>query len=97
MEKTMIRSYRLDGDLLEVLFIYDEEWKRYSGVYPSFDEHPRITPEGRNWVNTWNDGCPYAEEDFSDCGSCRFFRREHPGDLIGVCDNPDLINNKHPE
>ncbi|MBE5922640.1 MAG: hypothetical protein E7269_07805 [Lachnospiraceae bacterium] len=58
-----------------------------SGHTPDFVENPRFTPNGKPWVNVTNVGCPYAEKDFDDCGSCRFFRQERPGDLIGICEN----------
>lgn len=79
------RSYRLDGDVVEVPFSYDETTGMYFGEYPDFSETPRITPLGRRWVNAIGEGCQYADETYGDCGSCRYFIPEQTGDLIGVC------------
>lgn len=87
MECKKRRIFQIDGDFLEVLFYYDEGSGHYFGEYPDFEETPRYTPNGRKWVNVTIVGCPYAEEDFDDCGSCRYMKREHPTDLIGVCGN----------
>lgn len=81
------RIYCLDGDTVEVSFILDAETQLYFGEFPDFLEKPRSTPRGRPWVNVTHDTCPYAEQEYGDCGSCKFFRCEHPGDLIGICEN----------
>lgn len=88
------KTFSIDGDLLEVPVIYDEEIKKHIIDYPDFLKCPRITPGGRLWVNVTNEQCPYADTEYGDCGSCRFFRCESPGDLIGVCDNDALIVRK---
>lgn len=90
ISKVKNRLYTLDGDVVAVPFIYDNEMNGYFGNYPDFKEMPRLTPEGRQWVNVTMEGCPYADTDYGDCGSCQFFRCEHPGDLIGICDNEKL-------
>ncbi len=91
MAETKIRLYSLDGDTVQVCFEYDEEIGKYFGEYPNFDIEPRITPGGRAWVNVTKDNCPYADKIYGDCGSCKFFRSESPGDLIGICENENLI------
>ena len=91
MVSPKIRLYKLDGDTVEVAFIYDSELDRHFGEYPDFTESPRITPSGRRWVNVTTEGCPYADERYGDCGSCKHFRCERDGDLIGICDNELLV------
>ena len=92
MDNTKIRHFKLDGDLIEVPVIYDKEIEQHIVDYPDFIKCPRITPGGRSWVNATNDQCPFADEKYGDCGSCSFFRCEKPGDLIGVCDNEELMS-----
>ncbi len=84
------RVYCLDDDTVEVDFVFDAETQLYFGDFPDFSENPRHSPRGRAWVNVTNDVCPFAEEEYGDCGSCKFFRCEHPGDLIGICENEHL-------
>lgn len=87
MIKTKKRLYRLSGDALEVIFVYDKDTDMYFGEYPDFDSTPRYTPDGKKWVNVTKDDCPYADMDFGDCGSCKYFECEKAGDLIGICNN----------
>lgn len=91
MAKIKTRLYRLDGDTVEVPFSYDKTLDRYFGDYPDFSENPRITPSGKPWVNVTWDGCEFADDEFGDCGSCKYFRSEKLGDLIGICENEKLI------
>ncbi len=91
MNRVSSRLFTIDGDTVEIKSVYDAEIGQYIYDYPDFNENPRITPDGRRWVNVTNDNCPYADEEYGDCGSCRFFRSENEGDLIGVCDNSELI------
>lgn len=93
MECKKRRIYHVDGDFLEVVFYYDEESDQYFGEYPDFEGLPRYTPNGRPWVNVTIVGCPHAEKDYDDCGSCRYMRREQPMDLIGVCENDNYRRN----
>ncbi len=90
MTNEKIRLYRLDGDELEVVFVYDEQSGRHFGDYPDFTENPRHTPKGRPWVNVMTEGCPFADDDYGDCGSCPHFLSEQQGDLIGICKNDEL-------
>lgn len=87
MEHKKRRIFYVDGDYLEVLFYYDEEAGQHFGEYPNFEEEPRYTPSGRKWVNVTTVGCPHADIDYDDCGSCQHMRREQAMDLIGVCYN----------
>ena len=89
MDKVKTRCYRLDSDTVEVKFHLDETVNQYFGDYPDFEENPRYTPGGRPWVNATG-GCEHAEEDFDDCGSCRYYLKENPGDLIGICINEQM-------
>ena len=91
-----IRVFCLDNDSLEVLFKYDPELQLYFGEYPDFSEEPRFTPNGRPWVNTMYTDCPHSPENYNDCGSCRFFCRENPRDLIGICMNEELRKEQTP-
>lgn len=85
MKKREIRTITVDGDSIEIVFRYDEEWKIWLGDYPYFKEEPRRTSSGRLWQNAGNVECPYADPISTDCGSCCYFKRENPMDLIGVC------------
>ncbi|MBR3784947.1 MAG: hypothetical protein IKJ77_00860 [Firmicutes bacterium] len=92
MERTIIRAFHVDGDVCEVTFVYDEDFGKYFGDYPDFEETPKWTPEGKPWVTAMEGGCEHgtsrvhANKTCFDCGSCIYFRRENTGDLIGVCD-----------
>ncbi|MBQ8288418.1 MAG: hypothetical protein IJX76_06570 [Clostridia bacterium] len=91
--KTKVRSFCFDGDVLEVVFRYDDVSGMHFGEYPDFGETPRHTPGGRPWVNAIQDACQHGVNQYDsahqclDCGSCRFYLKEHPGDLIGICKN----------
>lgn len=89
MEEKRYREYHIDGDVVRVAFYYDEETAMWFGEYPDFNESLRITPSGRRWVNAIGDGCPYADKEYGDCGSCSYYRPEREGDLIGVCDHEE--------
>jgi len=95
MNRTMTRVFKIDDDTCEVIFYYDEAFKKYFGDYPDFDETPKFTPEGKPWVTAMESGCGAGvsksnhKETCFDCGSCLYFRRENPGDLIGICDCPE--------
>ncbi len=90
MNDVVSRRFVVDGDTVEVKKTYDEKIGAYIHDYPDFKENPRITKSGRPWVNVTRDDCPYADEEYGDCGSCKYFRSEKAGDLIGVCDNERL-------
>ncbi len=91
MREEKSRCFRLDGDEIEVKFLFDPDANMYFWDFPDFQEAPRLSPRGRRWVNATRDDCPLAEGEYNDCGSCRFYKAEHPGDLIGVCEN-DLLS-----
>jgi len=83
MEK--MRVFTLDGDALSVCFRYDAAFDVYLGSYPDFLGEPRYTPNGRPWKSVVEEGCPYADPKYRDCGTCPHLKKEDPGDLIGVC------------
>ena len=91
MSKEEKRHYILDGDTIIVDQVYDSEIGQYRNDYPDFETNPRLTPTGRQWVSVFKDDCPYSSSEYGDCGSCKYFRSEKQGDLIGVCDNDKLI------
>lgn len=35
-KKKMLRTIRVDEDALEVMFLYDDQWKIWIGQYPFF-------------------------------------------------------------
>ena len=92
--KNEIKLYTLDGDTVSVSRIWDEEIGCFVGDYPNFKENPRFTPSGRKWVNVTYDECPFAEKEYSDCGSCRYFKCERKGDMIGICTHPEFLINE---
>lgn len=85
MCKAKKRIYHVDDDTLEVCYCYNQELKMFFGNYPDFSEEPRYTPNGRPWVNAMFTDCPHSPKDYGDCGTCKYFLRENPRDLIGVC------------
>lgn len=89
--KTEVRTICMDGDCIDVIFRYDEQWKVWIGEYPFFKEEPRYTPSGRPWKNSVFTECPhYAGGNYDDCATCCHFRKENKMDLIGVCFNEIL-------
>lgn len=84
------RRFTIDGDTVEVKRVFDEKIGAHIHDYPDFKENPRVTPSGRPWVNVTRDDCPYADDNYGDCGSCKYFISENAGDLIGVCNNEQL-------
>lgn len=85
-----IRRFAIDGDVLEVEYVFDPESRRWVGNYPVFEETPRFTPEGRPWKNVFGSECDYSDSEFGDCGGCSFFRREDPLDVVAVCYHEEL-------
>lgn len=94
MDKRVCRLFSIDGDTVEVKIIFDNEIGSHIYDYPDFSNNPRITPNGRRWVNVFYDRCPYASKEYGDCGSCEFFRCEKQGDLIGICCNDNLTQER---
>lgn len=95
MEQNIIRTFCLDGDSYQVIFLYDAMSKKYFGEYPDFEESPRYTASGHPWVTAMQEGCDYSVSRYAegshcmDCGSCRFYTQEQKGDLIGICTHPE--------
>lgn len=91
MNRPIVRSYCLDGDTCEVLFIYDSQCQRHFGEYPDFEESPRYTGNGWPWVTAMQESCQHSinkydfQERCMDCGSCQYFVQEQDHDLIGIC------------
>jgi len=96
MDKTMTRIFSFDGDSFEVIFYYNQDFKKYFGDYPDFEEMPRFTSSGRPWITAMQGGCIHSSridsefEKSLDCGSCIYFLKEQPGDLIGICSNENM-------
>ncbi len=91
MEKRVSKVFCLDGDVIEVEKVWDEELGQFINDYPDFESEPRITPGGKMWVSVIKDDCPYYSGEYGDCGSCEYFKCESPGDFIGICENERLI------
>ena len=85
MADRKIRCFEIDGDVLEIEYVYDHETGRWFGNYPVFVETPRYTPGGRPWKNVFESECSFSDSEFGDCGGCSHFRREDPLDVIAVC------------
>ncbi len=84
------KVFALDGDYLEITFIYDEHCKKHLGEYPDFIECPRITPGGRKWVDVITEDCQYADGEDKTCGTCSFMLKQDEKDIIGICMNDNL-------
>lgn len=97
MEIEKRKTFRVDSDQFTVSFCYDEDAKIFIGQYPSFEEEPRYTPNGRPWKNAVSTGCPYAAGDYDDCGSCPNLVKADQTDLIGVCFHERMCNRASPE
>jgi len=87
LDKISERIFSLDGDTVKVDLSFDEKMGCFVRDYPNFSIHPRSTPSGRIWVKVTRDDCPFADAEYRDCGSCRFFLSERVGDMIGICTN----------
>lgn len=91
MENIIVRSFVIDSDICEVVFRFDSASGKFIGDYPDFEQSPRFTESGKQWINATQDSCEmgnhkyYPEKTCLDCGSCSFFTTEKAGDLIGVC------------
>lgn len=83
------RQYNFEGIIVDVLSEYDERSGIYFDDIPDFEEKPIYTPTGKPLVSAIQDKCRYYESNNADadCGSCAFYKPNHPGDLIGVCTN----------
>lgn len=93
MDRPIVRSYCLDGDVCEVLFHFDKNCGRHFGEYPDFEESPRYTGNGCPWVTAMQEGCRHGinryceQQRCMDCGSCEYFVQEQDHDLVGICSN----------
>ncbi len=85
------KCFTLDGDFLEITLRYDKQSGKYLGDYPDFIDCPRITPNGRKWVDVITEDCPYADGEDKTCGTCSFMLKQNEKDIIGVCMNDKLI------
>ncbi len=85
MEKVKLKTFSLDGDIIEVKFRLDAECDVWHGDYPDFIENPRYTPGGRPWINVTKDDCEYSTSEYGDCGGCEHLMKQDESDLIGVC------------
>lgn len=83
--KTRIRTFRNDGDAIDIVQTYHEKSGHWLGAYPCFELDKRYTPNGRPWVDvTCGDECPHCDAG-NDGGACSFFHREQDKDVIAVC------------
>lgn len=97
MQKTRLKTFHIDGDLLTVSYYYDEDAKIFIGQFPEFDDEPRYTPNGRPWKSAVSIGCPHAAGAYDDCGSCPYLIKAGPQDIIGVCFHERLRSRTAPE
>ena len=97
MQGEKLKTFQVDGDLFTVSYHYDEDAEIFIGQFPSFEEEPRYTPNGRPWKNAVNTGCPYAAGEYDDCGSCPYLIKASPQDIIGVCFYERLRSGISPE
>ncbi len=90
MKNDIKKTYRLDGDVLEVIFRYDELSKKHLGDFPEFTDEPRYTPNGRKWVDVITEGCSHADGTDKTCGTCSYMVKQEEADIIGICMNDNL-------
>lgn len=90
MENIKTRVYKLDGDVIETVFRYDNEFDIWVEDYVDFESVPRYTPNGRRWRSVTTTNCIYSHPEFRDCGTCPYLCKEKTDDLIGVCFNEHL-------
>ena len=97
MEQIMTRTFCLDGDSCQVVFLYDAACGKHLGEYPDFEESPRYTASGHPWVTAMQEGCREGINRYEeggrcmDCGSCQYFLQEKEHDLIGICTHPNQM------
>lgn len=96
MREEKLKTFQLDGDLFTVPYHFDEGAGIFIGLFPSFEEEPRYTPNDRPWKNAVSIGCPYAAGDYDDCGSCPYLVKANPQDIIGVCFHERLRSRASP-
>ncbi len=100
MGQNLTRTFCLDGDSCQVIFLYDALCKKHFGEYPDFEESPRYTASGYPWVTAMQEGCIHGTNRYTerhrcmDCGSCQCYQQEQDGDLIGICTHPQMRNVK---
>ncbi len=96
MAEERSRVFNLDGISVKVLSRYDERCKRYIDEVPDLEEQQIYTKSGKLIVSAVQDSCQNADTgtNENDCGSCKFYRPEHPGDLIGVCMHEKRMKSK---
>ncbi len=89
------RKYNFEGTAIEILSEYDEHSGLYFDNIPDFEENPLYTPTGKPIISAVQDRCRHYDsgDNEGDCGSCRFYQPNGPGELIGVCVNPKNVKN----
>lgn len=96
MQEEKRKTFQLDGDLFTVPYHFDEDAGVFIGLFSSFAEELRYTPNGRPRRNAVNTGCPYAAGDYDGCGSCLYLIKVFPEDIIGVCFHERLRSRASP-
>lgn len=89
-------EFNFEGIVIKVLSEYDDASGKYISEIPDLEEEPVYTPSGKPLVAAVQDRCSFMLSDGAeaDCGSCKFYQPNHPGDLIGVCTNPKKNKNR---
>ncbi len=84
------KDFNFEGIVIKVLSEYDDTSGKYISEIPDFEEEPVYTPSGKPLVTAVQDRCSFVSSGGAetDCGSCKFYKPNNPGDLIGVCTNP---------
>jgi len=85
------QEFNFEGMVIKVLSEYDDTSGKYISEIPDFEEKPMHTPSGKPLVAAVQDRCNNVTSSGidSDCGSCEFYLPNNPGDLIGICTNPE--------
>ena len=76
MQEEKLKTFQVDGDRFAVPYHFDERSDIFIGQFPSFEEEPRYTPNGRPWKNAVSIGCPYAAGDYDACDG-QIYKQAH--------------------
>lgn len=96
LDGTLFRVFRCFGRDFSVYYQYSSEDGNTIPNYPDFTVDPMYTEDGMPFTLTVSDNCLQSasasgcDQVCGECGSCKYFLCESPGDPIGICRNKKL-------